>query len=153
MKATRCWPAAPGVSNATDRYANLETNYLLQRLEHYSGVLVITTNAAERIDTAFARRLDVSIDFPLPDPATRLALWAAHLGPQHAVPEDVLARVALRCSLAGGQIRNAALHATLLALHEGQAPGAWHLQQALAREYRKAGQRCPSFEFSAEEGG
>ena len=135
-----------GVTNATDRYANLETNYLLQRLEHYSGVLVVTTNAAERIDTAFARRMDVSIDFPLPDAATRLALWQAHLGPRHAVPDATLEAVALRCSLAGGQIRNAALHAALLAVAQGWAVGAEHLLPALAREYRKAGQRCPSFE-------
>jgi hypothetical protein len=135
-----------GVSNATDRYANLETNYLLQRLEHYSGVLVVTTNAADRIDSAFARRMDVSIDFPLPDAITRLALWDAHLGPQHQVPGEVLERVALRCALAGGQIRNAALHAALLAISEGRQPGALHLQLALEREYRKAGQRCPSVE-------
>jgi SpoVK/Ycf46/Vps4 family AAA+-type ATPase len=135
-----------GVSNATDRYANLETNYLLQRLEHYSGVLVVTTNAADRIDTAFARRMDVSIDFPLPDASTRLALWDAHLGPQHAVPDALLQRVALRCALAGGQIRNAALHAALLAIDKRRALDAGHLQAALEREYRKAGQRCPSFE-------
>ncbi|MFN5157864.1 MAG: ATP-binding protein, partial [Betaproteobacteria bacterium] len=137
-----------GVSNATDRYANLETNYLLQRLEHYSGVLVVTTNAAERIDTAFARRVDVSIDFPLPDAATRLALWEAHLGPQHELPFEWLQRVALRCALAGGQIRNAALHALLLAIDAGGTVAAPHLQAALEREYRKAGQRCPSLEES-----
>ena len=134
------------VSNATDRYANLETNYLLQRLEHYSGVLVVTTNAADRIDSAFARRMDVSIDFPLPDAATRLALWDAHLGPQHAVPDAMLERVALRCALAGGQIRNAALHAALLAIDDGLPITAQHLRLALEREYRKASQRCPSFE-------
>lgn len=138
-----------GVNNATDRYANLETNYLLQRLEHYSGVLVITTNAADRIDTAFARRLDVSIDFPLPDAPTRLALWQAHLGAQHAVPAPMLEAVALRCNLAGGQIRNAALHAALLAMERGLPVQAEDLLPALAREYRKAGQRCPSFEAGA----
>lgn len=135
-----------GVNNATDRYANLETNYLLQRLEHYGGVLVITTNAADRIDTAFARRVDVSIDFPLPDAATRLALWQAHLGPHHGVPDAVLEAVALRCPLAGGQIRNAALHAALLAVASGLPVAAEQLLPALAREYRKAGQRCPSLE-------
>ena len=135
-----------GVANATDRYANLETNYLLQRLEHYSGVLVVTTNAAERIDTAFARRMDVSIEFALPDAATRLALWQAHLGLHHSVPEQTLQAVALRCSLAGGQIRNAALHAALLAVQGGEVVDVEHLLPALAREYRKAGQQCPSFE-------
>ena len=134
-----------GVANATDRYANLETNYLLQRLEHYTGVLVVTSNAAERIDSAFARRMDVSIDFPLPDAETRLELWEAHLGARHAVPADALERVALRCALSGGQIRNTVMHATLLAIEGEQPLGSETLRLALEREYRKAGQHCPSF--------
>lgn len=142
-----------GVANATDRYANLETNYLLQRLEHFSGVLVVTSNAAERIDTAFARRMDVSIEFPLPDAHTRLELWLAHLAAReapgagedaHTVPDNWLDQVALRCALSGGQIRNAVLHATLLALDSGRPLGALELQRALEREYRKAGQQCPT---------
>lgn len=135
------------VGNATDRYANHETNYLLQRLEHYSGVLVVTTNAAERIDTAFARRMDVTLDFPLPDALTRLALWQAHLGKAGDVGDPAeLERVALRCALSGGQIRNAALHATLLALDKAGAIGPLELRLALEREYRKAGQQCPSLD-------
>lgn len=144
------------VSNATDRYANHETNYLLQRLEHYSGVLVVTTNAAERIDTAFSRRMDVTLDFPLPDALTRLALWQAHLGhmahperPTDATADlllDGLERVALRCALSGGQIRNAALHATLLALDGPGRIGPHELRLALEREYRKVGQQCPSLD-------
>lgn len=135
------------VGNATDRYANHETNYLLQRLEHYSGVLVVTTNAAERIDTAFARRMDVTLDFPLPDALTRLALWQAHLGKAGDAGDPAeLERVALRCALSGGQIRNAALHATLLALDKAGAIGPLELRLALEREYRKAGQQCPSLD-------
>jgi hypothetical protein len=134
------------VGNATDRYANLETNYLLQRLERYRGVMVVTTNAADRIDAAFTRRMDATLDFPLPDALTRLALWQAHLGSLQQVPDDTLERVALRCNLSGGQIRNAALHAALLAIERARAIGPGELQQALEREYRKAGQQCPSLE-------
>lgn len=134
------------VGSATDRYANLETNYLLQRLERYRGVMVVTTNAADRIDAAFTRRMDATLDFPLPDALTRLALWQAHLGSLQQVPDDALERVALRCSLSGGQIRNAALHAALLAIERARAIGPGELQQALEREYRKAGQQCPSLE-------
>jgi SpoVK/Ycf46/Vps4 family AAA+-type ATPase len=133
-----------GVTNATDRYANLETNYLLQRLEGYAGVLVVTTNAAERIDAAFARRIDVTIEFALPDAQTRLDLWAAHLGDGHALAPEWLERVARRCALAGGQIRNAALHAALLAIERSAPVGEAELATALEREYRKAGQQCPS---------
>lgn len=134
------------VGSATDRYANLETNYLLQRLERYRGVMVVTTNAADRIDAAFTRRMDATLDFPLPDALTRLALWQTHLGSLQHVSGETLERVALRCQLSGGQIRNAALHAALLAIERARAIGPGELQQALEREYRKAGQQCPSLE-------
>jgi len=100
------------------------------------------SNATDR----FARRMDVSIEFPLPDADTRLALWQAHLGPAHHVDASWLERVALRCALSGGLIRNAALQAALLAIERGGAPGVHELQQALEREYRKAGQHCPSLD-------
>ncbi len=133
-----------GVSNANDRYANLETNYLLQRLERYDGILVVTTNAADRIDAAFARRMDATLEFALPDAQTRYRLWCAQLPPGHRLDETALEEVALRCSLSGGQIRNAALHATLLALERGDPLGEEELAAALKREYRRAGQACPS---------
>lgn len=133
-----------GVSNANDRYANLETNYLLQRLESFDGVLVVTTNAAERIDTAFARRMDVTLDFALPDALLRHGLWQAHLPPDHAVSQAALDEIARRCPLSGGQIRNAALHAALLGLQRDAGVGTDELLSALQREYRRAGQHCPS---------
>ncbi len=133
-----------GVSNSTDRYANLETNYLLQRLEVYAGILIVTSNAPERIDGAFARRMDVTLEFPLPDADTRFDLWLAHLAAGNQVSEARLDEVALRCTLSGGQIRNAALHATLLALQQNSPLGDIELLNALRREYRKAGQSCPS---------
>ena len=73
-----------GVSSSTDRYANLETNYLLQRLEAYAGILIVTTNAPERIDAAFARRMDVTLEFPLPDADTpvRSLAGAPGVGPR-----------------------------------------------------------------------
>lgn len=131
------------VRNANDRYANLETNYLLQRLENYEGVVFITTNAGNRIDTAFTRRLDVIIDFAPPDAPERWLIWQSHLPRAHAVKPDYLQEVASRCSLTGGQIRNAALHATLLALGDGGKVTDAHLESAVQREYRKAGAACP----------
>lgn len=131
------------VGNATDRYANLETNFLLQRLENYEGVLVITTNAADRIDGAFLRRLDLVMDFPAPEATERWNLWQMHLPPLHAVDPARLQAVAQRCVLSGGQVRNVALHATLLALESGRALAAEHLEAALEREYRKQGSASP----------
>ncbi|MFP2913635.1 ATP-binding protein, partial [Pyxidicoccus sp. 3LFB2] len=74
-----------GVGSSTDRYANLETNYLLQRIESYEGILLVTTNAADAIDTAFQRRMDVVVDFRAPDPSERWTLWQLHLPAAHAV--------------------------------------------------------------------
>jgi hypothetical protein len=132
------------VKSANDRYANLETNYLLQRLEHYDGVVVVTTNLGENIDRGFQRRLDLVVDFLPPGPEERHALWRLHLPTRHAVDEATLDAVAGRCALTGGQIRNAAQLATLLALDEGPGPVAdRHLLAALRSEYRKAGATSP----------
>jgi SpoVK/Ycf46/Vps4 family AAA+-type ATPase len=131
------------VQTANDRYANLETNYLLQRLESFEGILIVTTNAGERIDRAFRRRMDVVVEFRAPEPLERWAIWQLHLPPVHAVEQPLLEEVASRCALTGGQIRNAVLHASLLALSDGGTVLAEHVVEAIRREYRKAGEICP----------
>jgi SpoVK/Ycf46/Vps4 family AAA+-type ATPase len=132
------------VQSSTDRYANLETNFLLQRLdEGFGGILVVTTNSAEQIDSAFKRRMDAVIDFRLPDALERQALWRLHLPPQHAVDEDFIDEASFRCQLAGGQIRNAVLHAALTAIQRGSRLRTEHLEAAIRREYRKNGGTCP----------
>jgi hypothetical protein len=132
-----------GVSSANDRYANLETNYLLQRLEAFDGILVITTNAGERIDAAFERRLDVVVEFQPAQPAERWALWQLHLPQGHTVAPDFLDELASRCVLSGGQIRNAVQHAVLQAMPRAATLDATLLEAAVRREYRKAGAVCP----------
>jgi hypothetical protein len=131
------------VSNANDRYANLETNYLLQRLECFEGILLVTTNASDRIDGAFQRRMDVVINFAPPAVAERFHIWQMHLPAAHAIEQWLLDEVVQRCELAGGQIRNAVLHATALALADGGAVTGAHLEAAVRREYRKSGGVCP----------
>jgi len=131
------------VQSSNDRYANLETNYLLQRLENFEGILIVTTNASERIDSAFQRRMDVVIDFRPPDVAERWVIWQLHLPATHAIDELFLREVAARCTLSGGQIRNAVLHASLLGLDDGGTVTASHLEIAIQREYRKMGAVCP----------
>lgn len=131
------------VKSANDRYANLETDYLLQRLEQYQGIVVVTTNASENIDSAFQRRMDVMVHFIRPQAQERLQIWPLHLPADHLVDDTYLEEVAMRCPITGGQIRNAALHATLLALDEGTPLNGWHLEQAIQSEYRKAGTICP----------
>ncbi|MGY1727854.1 ATP-binding protein [Geodermatophilus sp. SYSU D01062] len=131
------------VRTANDRFANLETDYLLQRLETYRGIVLITTNLPEAIDPAFRRRMDAVLHLVEPGPAQRWELWQAHLPAGCAVTSDHLEQVAARAEMTGGQIRNAALHATLAALEEGEPLGNRHLDHALAVEYGKAGAVSP----------
>ena len=131
------------VKSANDRYANLETNYLLQRLEHYQGVVLITTNLVENVDRAFQRRMDVVVPFLAPQAQERLGILELHLPYDHELSQDFVELVALRCPLTGGQIRSATMHATLLALDDGKPLANYHLDAALRSEYRKAGGTFP----------
>jgi SpoVK/Ycf46/Vps4 family AAA+-type ATPase len=130
------------VNNANDRYANLETNFLLQRIENFEGIILITSNDADRIDTAFSRRMDTILSFRAPDELRRLDILQQQLGLHHA-SSALLNDIACRCALNGGQLRNIALHCRLLALESGQPPGDEELRAAVVREYRKTDSLCP----------
>ncbi|MBX3630772.1 MAG: ATP-binding protein [Nitrosomonas sp.] len=130
------------VSSSNDRYANLETNFLLQRIEAFNGILLVTTNVADRIDKAFARRIEVIVRFRAPDQWQRYQILRMHLG-SHAVDDGWLQEVACRCELTGGQLRNVVMHARLLAMDVQEPIRNAHLHAALQREYRKTGAHCP----------
>jgi AAA+ superfamily predicted ATPase len=130
------------VASSNDRYANLETNFLLQRLESFEGILIVTTNAVDRIDRAFARRMDVVVNFRSPDAWRRFEILKLHLATD-GLDEGWLEDAASRCPLSGGQLRNVVTHARLLSLQDGRPLDEGHLQAALAREYRKSGASCP----------
>jgi SpoVK/Ycf46/Vps4 family AAA+-type ATPase len=128
------------VKSSNDRYANLETNYLLQRLESYTGIVIVTTNASQSIDPAFRRRMDSVVKFHLPDTTERWHLWQAHLPPGHEVGSTAIEEVAVRYPLTGGQIRNISIRAAQLALGKSPLPlRAEDLQSAIQAEHRKAG--------------
>lgn len=135
--------ARTDVRSSTDRYANMETNYLLQRLEQYEGIILITSNATSRIDSAFQRRIDVVIEFGVPDAGQRQRLWRLHLPDRHGVSEQLLQQASLRCHLTGGQIRNAALHGTLLAVGTDAPMSDGFFTQGIQREYTKMGAVSP----------
>ncbi len=135
--------ARTDVKSANDRYANLETNYLLQRLEHYQGVVLITTNLSDNIDKAFQRRMDIVIPFFQPQLEQRLAIFLLHLPDDHLVGSVYLERASNFCALMGGQIRNVCLHAALVALDVGSRVAERHLDFALRSEYRKNGGTFP----------
>jgi len=129
------------VKDANDRYANQQTNYLLQRIESFDGIAVLTSNSRSRFDSAFTRRLDAIIEFPMPGPDERRTLWLAHLGAHHALAPAQLNRIAASCDLAGGHIRNA----TLAAASASPGPVQFEtLRAAIEAEYRKLGRAAPT---------
>ncbi|NEV90150.1 ATP-binding protein [Streptomyces tendae] len=131
------------VKDAHDKYANMESAYLLQRLESFDGIALLTTNLRANIDEAFTRRLDLVVDFPFPDVEQRLALWRHSLS---RVPsaEGIDPRVLARdFELAGGSIRSAVVTAAYLAAGRDDMVTADDLLEGARREYRKAGRLVP----------
>jgi hypothetical protein len=126
------------VREAQDRHANIEVSYLLQRLEAYRGLCVLTTNLRENIDDAFLRRLRFVIDFRFPGPVERRAIWARvfpEAAPTDGLDPDRLAGL----NVAGGTIRNIAVLASFLAAEDGRAIGMDHVARAARTEYAKSG--------------
>ena len=104
------------VRDAHDRYANIESAYLLQRMETFDGLAILATNLRSNIDDAFTRRLDMIIDFPAPDENSRLAIWQQCLKPPAPCAPDLDLEFCARAfTLSGGNIRSAATTAAYLA--------------------------------------
>ncbi|MDO0934851.1 AAA family ATPase [Streptomyces sp. DG2A-72] len=136
------------VKDAHDRHANIESAYLLQRMESFDGIAVLTTNLRANLDEAFTRRLDVVADFPVPDAGHRLALWDRCLGDRLPRADDLdLAFCADRFELAGGSIRACAVTAAYLAAESGGPLTMRQVVTAVAQEYRKLGRLVLEGEF------
>ncbi|MFF2205306.1 AAA family ATPase [Streptomyces sp. NPDC058145] len=136
------------VKDAHDRHANIESAYLLQRMESFDGIAVLTTNLRANLDEAFTRRLDVVADFPVPDAGQRLALWERCLGDRLPRAEDLdLAFCADRFELAGGSIRACAVTAAYLAAESGEPLTMRQVVTSVAQEYRKLGRLVLEGEF------
>jgi SpoVK/Ycf46/Vps4 family AAA+-type ATPase len=136
------------VRDARDRYANVEVAYLLQRLEVYEGLAVLTTNLRGNIDEAFVRRLDCVLEFPLPEEAERLQIWQRAVPREAPVGDDVdLEFLARKFKLAGGHIRNIALTAAFLAAEDRAQIGMKHFARATRREYQKLGKLIAESDF------
>ncbi len=133
------------VRTSVDRYANLETNYLLQRLDSFEGVAVLTTNFGTAIDAAFKRRLSCRLTFPFPDDEARERLWRVHLPDAMPIAGKLdLADLARRYKMSGGYIRNAALRAAFLAAEEEAPLSQDHLERAVRAEFREGGKLAES---------
>jgi len=128
------------VQDARDRYANLEIAFLLQRMEDYEGVAVLSTNLLGHLDGAFARRLTFCLHFPFPDEEQRARIWRAVWPVRITLADDVdLDQLAARHPLSGGHIRNVALAAAGLARAAGRDVDAEFIRRGLDREYAKLG--------------
>ncbi len=128
------------VKTSNDRYANLEVNYLLQRLESFTGIVLLTTNHERSIDEAFRRRLSAHVRFPVPDESQRQHLWRAMLPTAAKVADDIdFDRLASEFDLSGGYIRNAVLRAAYLAAYEKAAISMRHMWTAARIESESLG--------------
>ena len=128
------------VKSSNDRYANLEVNYLLQRLDTFEGIAILTSNLDGSIDPAFKRRLSMRLFFPFPDEELRAKLWAAHVTTRIPTTGTLdFTALARRWALSGGYIRNSALRAAFLAAQDGTPLAQQHLERAVLLEYRELG--------------
>jgi hypothetical protein len=128
------------VRSSVDRYANMEVNYLLQRLDSFEGIAILTTNFGNAIDPAFKRRLTYRVTFPFPDEEMREQLWKSLIPAQVPVQGRLdFAALSQRFRLSGGYIRNAALRAAFLAAEEGVSLTHEHLERAIRMEFREIG--------------
>jgi SpoVK/Ycf46/Vps4 family AAA+-type ATPase len=133
------------VRDAHDRYANIESAYLLQRMETFDGVAILASNLRANIDEAFTRRLDIIVDFPMPDDAARLALWQRCFAPPAPARDDLDLETSARSfPLSGGNIRSAAITAAYLAAGSDSLIDDSHVVAAIQQEYRKLGRLLPA---------
>ena len=125
------------VKESKDKYANTEVSYLLQRMEEYDGIVILSTNFSQNIDAAFMRRIRYVIHFPIPDVRTRKEIWQSAFSPevpQEGIDYDYLSN---QFEFAGGQIKNIVLNAVFYAVAEGQPVGMPHLVKAIQQDLMK----------------
>ncbi|MFT3699401.1 MAG: ATP-binding protein [Kofleriaceae bacterium] len=133
------------VDKGTDRYANLEISYLLQRMEQYRGLAILTTNQRDAIDTAFTRRLRFIINFPFPDTAERIGLWQRAF-PATAPSSGIDVQKLARLKLPGGNIRSIALNAAFIAAESGEPISMQHVLRASRAEFAKIERPFPEMD-------
>ncbi len=142
------------VRDSHDRYANIETAYLLQRMEQHDGLAVLATNLRQHLDDAFTRRLQFVVEFPFPDDAERRRIWRLCFPAEAPVdPRLDVERLAGGFRLSGANIKNAAMHAAFLAAAAGSRIGMEHVLQAIRREYQKMGKVLSDSELGTDQGG
>lgn len=138
------------ISDARDRYSNLEVSHLLSRIERHNGPIILTTNLRANLDPAFQRRFQFIIDFPKPDSSARSRLWQNLLPANAVLADDVLfERLGESANLTGGGIHNAAIGAAMLAACDGGIIDNKHIASACWQELSKANRQIKLSEIGA----
>jgi AAA+ superfamily predicted ATPase len=132
------------VSDAHDRYANIETSYLLQKMDEYDGVVILASNLRQNMDDAFTRRLRFIVEFPFPEAEGRRRIWRTVFPADAPLAADVdFTELAERFAISGGNIKNIALNAAFLAAVQQDKITRQHLLSGTRREYEKMGKVWP----------
>jgi SpoVK/Ycf46/Vps4 family AAA+-type ATPase len=140
------------VKDAHDRYANIETAYLLQRIEDYSGVVILATNMKQNMDEAFVRRMRFIIHFPFPNETERERIWEKSFPDDAPLDADVDFRwLSRKLKIAGGHIKNISLRAAFLASERRGVIGMDCLVEAARREGKKMGKAVVLGDFNTPE--
>jgi AAA+ superfamily predicted ATPase len=134
------------VKDSHDRYANIEVSFLLQRMEAYRGLAILTTNRKSALDTAFTRRIRFIIDFPFPDANQRSAIWRRAF-PQGTPTEGLSHERLGKLNVTGGQIANIALHSAFLAADERKSVDLGHILRAAKHEFAKIERPFAEFDW------
>lgn len=128
------------VKDAHDRYANIEVSYLLQRMEAFDGLAILTTNMRQNLDPAFLRRLRFIVDFPKPDLPAREKIWRQCVPAQsHQLDDAAFHQLARRIDLTGGHIRQITIRAAFIAAAASLKINLEHVAQAARAEFAKLG--------------
>ena len=138
------------VKDAHDRYANLEVSYLLQKMEEYRGIAILTTNFRRNMDDAFLRRMHCSLEFPFPDGGDRYEIWQRSIpseAPTH--PDLDLRFMAKQFKFTGGSIKNVAVGAAFYAAESSSPIRMEHVIKATKREFQKLGRMLTESDFGS----
>jgi SpoVK/Ycf46/Vps4 family AAA+-type ATPase len=135
------------VKDSHDRYANIETAYLLQKMEEHEGIVILASNFRKNMDDAFLRRLHFTVEFPLPDDRSRENIWRKTFPKETPIAKDVDFAFLSKFKLAGGNIKNIVLAASFLAAENSGAVAMEHIIKATRREYEKIGKLFTEADF------
>jgi SpoVK/Ycf46/Vps4 family AAA+-type ATPase len=136
------------VKDSHDRYANIEINYLLQKLDEHEGIVILATNLSKNIDEAFVRRLQYAVAFPAPEKQQRLLIWQGVFPEETPLGDDLdFPFLAKQFVITGGSIKNISVRAAFLAVRNSGAVHMEHIVRAAKREFQKMGRLCLESEF------